>query len=349
MGAITQSELERRIKGGDISGAYYLYGTDFYDIQITEKSLVEKTVSKDDRDFNLHSFEGKDIDISALCDACECLPVFAEKLCVTVCDLDLETEKLPDKAMKQLTETIKNLPETTVLVFYTANADVCKGKKTPSAKNKKLIDAVSKSGTVCIFPTKTKSDAIREISRLCSKEGCTVDSAAADMLFERCCGDFLMIAGEVQKLCAYSAGKNITTETVNLLTPETPDAKGYELADAAAAGNISLSMKLLSELTAMRSDPVYLLYVVTGSMIDIYRARLALDSKHSVGDVMNDFGYAKNLEFRVKNAFKAAGRTSAVRLRRCMEILTETDMRFKTGGGIPSVLLEEAIVKMART
>lgn len=348
MAEVTPKELERAIKSAETTKAYYLYGADLYSVQRFKKALVGKIVREGSEDFNLHEFQGKGISIDDMSAACEGIPIFAEKMCVTVCDLDLDSERLSSDMTKLLLDTVKNLPDTTTLIFYTANIDVCGGRKAPTAKNKKLIDAVNKIGTVCRFITKTKSEAARDIAALASTQGCTIDAAAAQLLYDRCIGDFMLISGETDKLCSYVKNGNITVKEVELLTPETPDAKGYELADAVAKGNVTLAMKLLNELTAMKNDPVYLLYIITGSIVDLYRARLALDFNRTVGDVVSDFGYAKNLEFRVKNAFSAVRNMSAARLRKCLEILVDTDFRFKTGAGIPSVLLEEAIIRMAQ-
>lgn len=346
MASINEKELTRIIKSGEISGVYYLYGTDLYNVVQYKKEMVKRIVREGDETYNLHEYQGKDIDTEAVSEACEAIPMFADKLCVTVCDLDLETERLSDSRMKMLTETAANLPDTTVLIFYTANIDVCGGKKYPTAKNKKLIDLIAKKGTVCEIPLKSRSEAVKMICARASKLGSPMDDKAAGLLWERCCGDMNMIVSEIDKLTSFANGSPVTVQTVEALTPETGDAKSYNLADAVAAGNISRATELYNELIDNRSDPVYLLYVLTGSMNDLYRARLALDYNHGVPDAVKDFGYSKALEFRVKNAFSAVRRTSADHLRRCMEILAQADMDMKSGAGAPAIIIEKAIIQM---
>lgn len=346
MASINEKELTRIIKSGEISGVYYLYGTDLYNVVQYKKEMVKRIVRQGDETYNLHEYQGKDIDTEAVSEACEAIPMFADKLCVTVCDLDLETERLSDSRMKMLTETAANLPDTTVLIFYTANIDVCGGKKYPTAKNKKLIDLIAKKGTVCEIPLKSRSEAVKIICARASKLGSPMDDKAAGLLWERCCGDMNMIVSEIDKLTSFANGSPVSVQTVEALTPETGDAKSYNLADAVAAGNISRATELYNELIGNRSDPVYLLYVLTGSMNDLYRARLALDYNHGVPDAVKDFGYSKALEFRVKNAFSAVRRTSADHLRRCMEILAQADMDMKSGAGAPAIIIEKAIIQM---
>lgn len=347
MAVINEKELKAIIKSKAAMGAFYIYGTDTYSVTKYKKALTASAVSPDDETYNLHEFDGRGLDVEALADACDSLPMFAPAMCVTVCDLDLETEKLSESRMKLLLDTAGNLPDTTLLIFYTANIDICGGKKSPTAKNKKLCDLIAKCGRVCEIPVKTRSEALSAIASLAKEQGCTVDGNAAELLWERCLGDMNAISGEVFKLCSYAGeGGNVDIAAVSALTPEGSDAKGYNLADAAAAGDISRALSLYSELIAAKSDPIYLLYILIGSISDLYRARLAIDAGKGIADVMNDFGYAKNIEFRVKKAFSSARKSSLLRLRACMEILARADMDMKSGAGDPAIVLEKAITEL---
>lgn len=347
MAVINEKELQRIIKSKTAMGVFYIYGTDTYSVTKYKKALTASVVSKEDETYNLHEFDGRGLDVEALADACDGLPMFAPAMCVTVCDLDLETEKLSDSRLKLLLETAGNLPDTTLLIFYTANIDICGGKKSPTAKNKKLCDLIAGCGTVCEVPLKGRSDALKDISAMTKAQGCTIDAPAAGLLWERCLGDMNAVSGEIFKLCSYAgSGGNVDISAVTALTPETGDAKGYNLADAAAAGDISRALSVYSELIASRNDPIYLLYILIGSMNDLYRARLAIDSGKGIADVMSDFGYAKNIEFRVKKAFSSARKSSLLRLRRCMEILAKADTDMKSGAGNPEIVLEKAITEL---
>lgn len=346
MPAINENELRRIIKSGTAAGVFCIYGTDTYSVVKYKKALVSSVIAKGDEAYNLHEFDGKGLDAEGVADACDGLPMFAPTLCVTVCDLDLETEKLSESRLNLLLETAGNLPDTTLLIFYTANADLCGGKKYPTPKNKKLLDLISKKGTLCEIPLKTAAEALKAISAEAAAQGCTIEDKAARLLWERCLGDMNAIMNELFKLSAYANGGNIDLHTVEMLTPESSDAKGYNLADAAAEGNMTLALGLYNDLISNQSDPIYLLYVLMGSMNDLYRARLAIDYGKGISDVMKDFGYAKNVEFRVKKAFSSARKVTLQRLKMCMEILTKADLDMKSGAGSPEIILEKAITQM---
>lgn len=344
MPEMNRNELDRVIRAGEVGGAYYIYGTDSYTIGQMKNALVRSVVDESAEALNLHRFEGKD-STDAMIQACEALPVFAPQMCVTVCDFDLDTVKPGDKNMKELYAEIEALPDTTVLVFYTLNADICGGKKAPTAKNKKLTDLIKKCGTLVRIDIPTPAEGAREIVAMFAAQGSSIDKAGAQELFART-GDLAGAATEVGKLAAYALGRQVTREDVMLLTPERDDTKVYALADAVAAHDLDRAVAIYDRLIDNRMDPIYLLYTVTGGMNDIYRARLAIDSGRSTEDTVNDFGYPKNMSFRVTNAFRSASRTNTGYMRRCMEILCGADTDIKSGVGKPETIVETAIIKM---
>lgn len=346
MAVINEKDLYRIIKSKKASGSFCICGSDCYGVERAKNALVASIVAKGDETCNLHEFEGKNIDVEGICDACEALPMFAPVLCVTVRDLDLDSERLAAPRLDMLINTVENLPETTVLIFYTPNADIFGGTKYVTAKNKKLTDAVTKHGSFCNIPVKTGAQAVKMIMDRAKNIGCIIDEQAADFLFSRCLGSLNAVFNELDKLSAYAAGTPVTIDMITLITPEESDAKGYQLADAVTAGNAQRALEIYNELTEAREEPVYLSYILMGSMNDIYRARLAIDANKGVSDVMNDFGYAKNLELRVKNSFACARKTDLKSLRRCLAILSDADLKMKSGSGSPEIVLEKAIVDM---
>lgn len=359
MASVNEKELARIIKSGELSGAYYIYGTDLYKTETFGRAVCRAAVKKEDEACNLHRFGGRDFDAEGVCNACESYPVFAPKLCVAVRDLDIEEESKQHKDRKTLTaqrlkalyDTVTDLPETTVLVFYTANIDVCGGKRYPSPKNKKLIDLVAKHGTVCEINAGTRNENIKSVCSRVSKQGAAIEMQAAALLVDSCGSDIYTLMNETDKLCAYAGSGVITEDMVDMLTPDITGAKIYNLTDAIAAGNVSRALSIFEKLISdPENTPILLLYSITNSIIDLYRARLAIDSGKSVSDTVRDFNVQRNLEFRIKNAFSAVRKMSIRKLRKCLCILSDADMDFKSrGAAYQPQILERAVVEMIYT
>ncbi len=342
--AVTENDLKTAIKNRQFKNAYYFYGKDISAIEAYTKNLVSRIVDKENADYNLHSFDGKTFDLDLFSDACDGLPVFAEYVCCTVCDMNAES--LNADSLNNIVSIIGNLPESTILIFYYTSVDVTDGKKYPTAKNKKLMDAVNKVGGVCNFALKTPAALSKEIMAKVSKAGCGISRDAAVFLAEQCLCNTLMIENEIDKLTAYAQGNEITVDTVRILSPRQIETTSFDLARAITRMDSVTAMRLLNDLTEEKTEPISILYAVTGNMLDLYRARTAMSCGKSPEDVKTDFGYSKVLSFRVDNAFRDVNRISMPHIRMCMKVLAETDSAMKSTKTPPQTLLEEAVVKM---
>lgn len=345
MAAVTESSLKTAIKNRRFKNAYYFYGKDAAAVEAYTKAIVSKIVDKDNADYNLHRFDGKNFDLDTFSDACEALPVFAEYVCCTVCDF-VVPEQGGTEVLNSVISIVKNLPETTVLIFYYTSVDVTDGKKHPTPKHKKLMDAVDNVGGVCNFGLKTPAVLAKEIMAKVSKAGCGISREAAFFLAEQCSCNALMIDNEIDKLTAYAQGNEITADTVRALSPRQIETTSFDLARAIASMDKAAAMRLLNDLTEEKIEPIPILYAVTGNMLDLYRAKAAFSCGRSPEDVKADFGYAKNVSFRVDNAFRDVNRISMSHIRMCVKVLAETDLAMKSVKTPPQILLEEAVVKM---
>ena len=344
MAEITESSLKTAIKNGSFQRAYYFYGKDIAAIETYTKKIVSKTVDKDGEACNLHRFDGKNFDIDIFSDACEALPFFADYVCCTVCDLS--GESLTADNIKRLTEIISDLPETTVLIFYYTSVDVTDGKKYPTAKNKKLIDAVSKVGGVCNFALKTPYALGKEIMSKVSGAGGSISKEAAEFLAVQCSCNTLLIGNELDKLMSYTRGNEITADVIKQVSPRLIETTSFDLAKAICRMDRKAAMRLLEDLFEEHTEPIAILYAITGNMADMYRARAASAAGKTPTDVKEDFKYPKNMLFRVDNAFRDVQKISLPHLRSCMKILADTDAAMKSLKTDNRILLEEAVVKM---
>lgn len=142
--------------------------------------------------------------------------------------------------------------------------------------------------------------------------------------------DTAFISKELEKLSAYAEGREVTREDIDLLCIRRIESDGYSLAINILRGNAAMVFTRLRELDVQNYEPYAIIGIIGFSLADIYRAKLARSSGRSVADVAKDFSCAKNREFAVKNAYSECGNISAERIRKTLEILSETDLMLKT-------------------
>lgn len=343
MAVVTENNLKTALKNGKTENVYCFYGKNIAEVEKYKNSVVSKTVKTDDV-YNYHFFDGKDFIYDEFYEACEALPAFAEKVCCVVSDLPAFKDK--KDMLTDVVEYIPDIPETTVVVFYYTSVDITEGKKYPSAKYKKLTDAVSKKGTICSFDLKTAEELAKTISSQVAKRGSSISKDNAVYLAKLCGCDTMITANETEKLIAYKNGGEITRADIDLVSPRQLEATAFKLASAIARHDKYNSLKLLNDLIAERVEAISIIYAVSGNMFDLYRVKLGIGSRKTIGEIISDFGYKKNLEFRVENAYRDARFYSTAHLRKCMKILTETDYKIKSSNTDSIILLQEAIVEM---
>lgn len=340
-----EQELYKHLRAGDIRSCYFFFGKDVASLESASKRLISKLCPDDARDLNYHFFDGSDFDLSVFSDVCESLPMFAERVVAAVNDLNAESLRADD--LKALCAAVSGLdPETTTVIFYATGTDLCGGKKTLSAKNQKLAEAVVKAGGEAVeFAYKRPQDLVKPIRDKAARRGSEITDSAAIALAQACLCNMLMINNEIEKLSAYRAGGTITEEDVDELVAGQLDTDAYKLARAVASGNTRAAFESLSELYSRQQESIPLLAVIGGAFLDLYRAKLALMSNRGESDVVSDFSY-RGREFAVRNAMRDCQRVPVERLRYCLGVLAECDADMKSKKTDKRILLEEAIIRM---
>lgn len=328
MALLTASALGKTIRENDIDSLYYFYGHDTAALESFTKRLVNKLCPADAQVMNFHKLDGKNLDFPMLTDACEALPFMAERVVVTINDLNIDAVTKDD--LDDLKKILGSLGETTTVIIYATGVDLFKNKKYLTDKNKRFADFCEKHGTVCNFEYKRASDLGKSISAYLTKSGCTITKSNAEYLANLCLCDTAFISKELEKLSAYAEGREVTREDIDLLCIRRIESDGYSLAINILRGNAAMVFTRLRELDVQNYEPYAIIGIIGFSLADIYRAKLARSSGRSVADVAKGFSYAKNREFAVKNAYSECGNISAERIRKTLEILSETDLMLKT-------------------
>lgn len=340
---VNESELAKAIRNGEISSLYYFYGNDVATIEIFTKKLITKLVNKENETYNFHKFEGKAFNVNSFSDVCESLPMFSDRVCIAINDLNADSMNNND--FEDLMNTLSDIPETTTVIIYATGIDLFNGKKFLIGKNKKISDLASKSGFACEFSYKKPPELVKYISDRVNKKGSSISKKTAEYLAFQCLSNIMLINSEIDKLCDYSNGEEITNDTVDLLVSKQLDSNAFALAKAISQHNGKLTMTILNELYEQQTDAIAILSAISMAFIDLYRARLANNSGISQSDVKNDFSYKKR-EFAVTNAFRDSHSISAERLSKCIMVLSETDIALKSSKTDSFLILEQAITSM---
>lgn len=330
-----------QLKNGEINNIYYLYGKNIIGLEGIVKAIIKKTTGEY-QDFALTKIDGKALKIKELSDTMEMLPMLSEYNCILINDFNADEQR--EDINKQLIELLKNIPPQTVIIFSITSADIKKGKKTISPKNKKIADCAEKYGVLCECGIPSKSELIKYIISLAQKNGCSISQQCAGELCDYCLNDTLIINSEMQKLCAYADKSEITSDIIKLLVYRQSDTDIYKLANAVCRFDGKSAFEALDELLSQKTERVKILFAISGSFMDMYRAKLAIQQNKQVSEVAEDFSY--QWDFVIRNAFRDCSRISIKRLRKCISILRDTALSLNSTSCSERVIMEETITKM---
>lgn len=357
MPEMSDTELVKSIRKGDIRAAYFFWGKDTASVGAMTAKLADKLCPPDERDLNYHFFPGASFSVSEFLDVAQSLPMFSDRVVAVVNDFNAETVRQDD--MKLLLNAVSELdPETTTVIFYATGTDLTGGKKTLSPKNKKLSDQISKAGGISVeFPFKKPNELIRYIQSKLGADGCVISPENAEYLAALLGCNILMIDSECAKISSYlgavtedasgdgNASKEADSDVIALLVSDQIETDAYKLSRAVVSGKRSEAFKILDKLYSRQSEPIALLSVISGGMMDLYRAKIAAAGRKSESDVVSDFNY-RGRDFAVRNAFRDSRSMPIEKLRYSLNVLSDCDRDMKSKRTDPKVMLETAITKI---
>lgn len=358
MSVSDSKSVKASLKKGEVKNIYYIYGSNVPEVQQLTKAVIKSAVG-DNEDMGLTRIDGKRLDFSELYDMMGIMPMITDYNCILINDYNCERPyedmrgQTAENVNKKLFEVIKEIPEHTVLIFnvtgfevpvkydYKTRTNVIKDK------NKKLSDFAAKNGVSVECGVKSPQELAKDIAARVSARGSAISLDNAKMLADMCLNDTLTIANEIDKLCAYAGGREITADILRELVHSNTDFDIFKLADAVAAMNRKDAFEALDDLMSDKDNRGAVLAAITNSFIDMYRAACARESGRSQADVERDFSYTWG--FKVKNAFRDSSRMSVKRLRECIRILRDTTVKLNSTANDEKIALEQAVTQMLIT
>lgn len=339
MAKIGEIEIKNQIKSGELSNAYMIYGEEGYLKEFYVNQLKKKIVDPTFEDFNFHSYEGKDTSLDNILKDAEMLPMMSEYNFILVHDYPLDKSAADCDAIK---EFLKDVPETTVIVFWFDSIAVDTKK---NSKWKSLETAFAKAGDAVNLEKRTEADLVKLIVNGCKKRGATLTPDNARYLISISGSDIKTLLNETEKLSAYVNGGEITRDVINRLAVKCLQAKVYDLSKAIVKGNYDLAYSILNTLFEMKEEPISVLAVISNCYIDMYRVKCAKTAGQPAEDVSKYYNY-KGREFTLRNASRDCAALSINQLRSSLDVLMEADNKLKSTGADKKLVLEEALVKL---
>ena len=331
-------QLKAAIRAKEPERLYFFHGEEtflmhHYLTQLKKLLLDELTES-----FNFHRLNQETFDLRALADAVENLPMMAEHTFVWVDEVDIF--KLPEDDRNKMIDIISDIPDYCTIVFtYVATP------WKPDKRLKKLWDAVEKNGTIVEFAKQEQRDLVPWIGRHFAARKKQIATDLCVYLIDITGGTMTALAGEIDKICAYSGADHITKSDIDAVVEPVLDAVVFQMTDLMAQGEYGKALVKLQTLLKMQQEPVNILGAISSHFRRLSYARTLLDHGRTATDLARLAGMS---EYPARKTMSSAGRFSGRFCAKAMDLILETDRGMKTSRDDPHRLLELLVLQLAQ-
>lgn len=337
------SVLKQDMRSGRFGRLYLFWGEEHYLRDHYLRELKKKLLDGPAEDFNYHRFTQENMNLQALADAVEAMPMMAEHSLVQVDDCDLS--KLDESGRETLTAVLSDIPEycTVVFVFDTVEFKV-------DGRQKKLAEAVNK-GLSVEFARQSQRELTAWIRRHFRDHGKDIGDRQCEYLTFVTGGTMTALGAEIDKIASYASGDTVTEQDINAVVIPVLDAEVFDITDAVAAGDYEKALLKLRTMLQMQEEPVLLLAAIGSSLRRLLYARACMADGKGEGALMellkNATGRAPH-SFVVRKTMTTARQVSDRFCERAMELCMEADGKLKGYSGNEQRTLELLLLALAQ-
>jgi len=269
--------------------------------------------------------DGEEAEFNRISEALTSLPFLASKKMVLV-----SRGSANKRFAEQIEDLVNNLPETTDVILVEPKLDKRSSyykflKKATDFREHNQLDLPSLSRWL--------------VDEAKAKEG-SISQRDAQYLAERVGLNQQLLANELEKLLLYD--KNITHESIDLLTEATPQSTVFELLESAFGGNAKRALKIYEELRAQQVEPPQIVAMLAWQLHVLALIKTA--GERSSNEIASE---AKLSPYVVQKSQRIASSLSYLNLKSLILNLLEIDLRSKREALDIDDALQNYLLKLA--
>ena len=308
-------ELRGAIREGKLAPIYIFEGAEEYLIEYSIGEIKKKIIEPWAEMMNFKSYSELP-PISEAVDFIETLPVMSERKMVVFRKCGI-FGNIKNKA--EWERLLTSAGDYNCIIIWEEGDK----KKKPAA----LRSAVEKTAVVVNFPLRTESSLRAWVEKIASSRGKTIDSRCSSYLIASLERKMHPIKIELEKIIAFSKGTQITREDIDSVIVKPIVENVFNLIDAIFDGRREVCFNLLYSLRKQKQEPVALLSLLSGQLINIYKAKLYLLDGVTPGRTAAELGGGYGAEKSVKKAEKIKDEN----IERLISLCCECDKNIKMG------------------
>ncbi len=332
------AELKQQLKNKQPGRLYIFHGEEVFLLKHYLGQMRKLLVDELTESFNSHRFNHENFTLQGFGDAVEGMPMMAETTFVQVDEVDFFKFAEPER--NKMAEFLSDIPEWCTVVF-TYETVAWK----PDKRLKKLWGAVEENATIVEFAKQDQRDLVAWIGRHFAANGKRISTDLCVYLIDITGGTMTALAGEIQKICAYSGAENIHRTDIDAVVEPVLDAVVFQMTDLLSEGRFAAALEKLQTLLKMQQEPLAILGAVGMHYRRLGTARTLLDHGKNASDLAKLCGIP---DYPARKSMEAARRVRPEFCARANSLILETDYSMKTSFGDSERQLEMLILQLAQ-
>lgn len=324
-------KIKDDIKNRKFEKVYLLFGEENYlkknIINELKKALIPETAEI----MNLDIFNEKKLESKKISDACETLPFMNDFRLVIVKDSELFIQGSKDESEKTA-DYIKNIPQTTVLLFVEEKVD----------KRSKLYKAVSKSGYCAEFKIPSEKELLSWIKKLAKEKKLIMKDNVILYFIRNVNNSMEAILAEIEKLSGYIQSGEVSEKDIDNICTKSLEVKIFDMVEAIGNKKTKIALDIYNNMVLMKESPLMILAMIARQF------RIILQSKYLSEKGFYKSDIAKKInqrEFVVSECLAQSKNFKKKTLLQALEDCLECDINIKTGKVQDKLGVEMIIIK----
>ncbi|MCX4378361.1 MAG: DNA polymerase III subunit delta [Lachnospiraceae bacterium] len=306
--------IAQDIKNGQFNNIYLLYGEEAYLRRQYRDNLRKALVAEDDT-LNCTSYSGKDINVNEIVDIAGTMPFFAERRVIII-----ENSGWLKSGEDRMVDLIKNLPDTTYIVFVESEVD----------KRSKLYKAVTAKGYAALCEMQDETMLKKWIMGLLKKENKRITPDALNLLLDKTGTNMENIRREVEKLVCYRYfDEGITVEDVEALCIVQVQNKIFDMVEAVAQKRQKEALDWYYDLLALKEAPMKILALISRQFHMLLQVKEMRQKGYPEADIAKQTGL--NAYYLKKKYIPQAAQFQISQLETALRKCVEAEEDVKTG------------------
>lgn len=322
--------LQEDLKTGNFKKAYLLFGEESYLRQQYKEKLI-KALNPQEDTMNFTRYEGKGIEVREMIDLCETMPFFAECRVILV-----ENSGFFKNKCEELADYMKTLPDYIRMIFVEEEVD----------KRSRMYKAVKAQGRVTEFARQDEKSLMRWAAGILGREGRKIKTSDMELFLTKTGTDMGNIRMELEKLIAYTQGRDVVTSSdiEAVCTTQTAN-KIFDMVRAVTEKNQKRALELYYDLLTLKEPPMRILFLLAKQFHQLLLSKKMAEEGLSQPEIASRLGVPS---FVARNIMACARAYSAEELQKAEEDFVEAEEAVKTGRLQDLLSVELLIVKYSK-